>query len=209
MIYCVGRNYADHAKELGNDIPSEPLIFFKPPASIVMSGETIYLPKSSNQVQFECELAIKLNKDLIPGDITIANDLTARDLQKKAQENGKPWSLAKGFKQSCGLGSWMRTESRFGKELENLKIRMLHNDRVAQEDFTKNMIFPPSKVIDFLKQTFPIVAQDIVLTGTPAGVSNVQPGDSVCAELFYIDPDSGESELLVTARWNFAGARQI
>ncbi len=180
MIYCVGRNYASHAKELGNAVPQAPIIFFKPPASIVESGVTISLPSFSQNVQFEVELAVKLDRNLLPTEVCVANDLTARDKQKEAQDTKTPWGLAKGFKQSCGLGNWVSTQD---IKLDNLQLRLTHNGKLAQNGFTKDMIFPVPVIIEYLKKCFPVQPGDIILTGTPEGVGTLKPGDEILAEL--------------------------
>lgn len=188
MIYCIGRNYANHAKELGNQVPTKPVVFFKPPASIVQSGEIIKLPPFSENVQFETELAFDLDENLNAKRVCVANDLTARDQQKIAQETKAPWSLAKGFKQSCGIGNWVMLNElrKKGIDTEDMELRLAHNGRVAQRGFTRDMIFKIPTVIQYLKENFPIEPGDIVLTGTPEGVSTLKPGDKIIAELLTI-----------------------
>ncbi|MBK9295177.1 MAG: fumarylacetoacetate hydrolase family protein [Oligoflexia bacterium] len=188
MIYCVGRNYAEHAKELGNKAPGEPIIFFKPPASIVKTGEKINLPKFSNNVQFEAELAIFIGVDYQVTHFTIACDFTARDQQKTAKQEGLPWSLAKGFKQSCGLGPWLPVSILEKKNLtlQNLELRLYQNNEVKQHGFTKDMVFSIDKIISHVKENFPLEPGDIILTGTPSGVSSIKSGDYLLAEIVGI-----------------------
>jgi acylpyruvate hydrolase len=186
MIYGIGRNYAGHAKELGNTAPkadSEPMVFFKPNAAIVVSGEKVKLPNFSKNVQFELEMAFRFGKNLEVVEICVANDLTARDIQRQAQEAKSPWSLAKGFKQSCGLGNWVDAT---GYDLRSLELRLTLNGRLAQHGFTKDMIFDVPTLVRYLTERFPVVPGDIVLTGTPEGVGTVVSGDIVVAELVGI-----------------------
>ncbi len=181
MIYCIGRNYAKHAKELGNAVPQgAPVVFFKPPASVALSGETIKLPAYSKEVHFELELAFKFNEKLEVGEIAVANDLTARDKQREAQEKKTPWSLAKGFKKSCGLGNWASSKN---IDLHNLEMRLTLNGQTKQHGFTKDMLFTIPVIIDYLKENFPVEPGDIVLTGTPEGVGPVVSGDVIDAEI--------------------------
>lgn len=185
MIYCVGRNYADHAKELGNKVPEKPIIFFKPPASIVKSGEKVILPSFSNNVQYEVELALFIGVNFEVTHFTVANDLTCRDQQKLAKENGTPWSLAKGFKQSCGLGPWLPVSilEKKNMNLQNLELRLYQNNQLRQQGFTKDMIFPIDKIISYVRDAFPLEPGDIILTGTPSGVGQINPGDIIMAEI--------------------------
>jgi acylpyruvate hydrolase len=180
MIYGIGRNYAAHAKELGNAVSKgDPIVFFKPDAGIVYSGN-VKLPSFSKNVQFEVELAFKFGSHLEVSEICVANDLTARDKQREAQETKAPWGLAKGFKQSCGLGNWVSAK---GIDLSALELRLTHNDKLAQKGFTKNMLFDVPTLVRYLSGNFPVQNGDIVLTGTPEGVGTVVAGDQVTAEL--------------------------
>jgi acylpyruvate hydrolase len=190
VIYGVGRNYALHAKELGHSIPTVPVIFFKPDASIVRSGERVKLPSFSKNVQFEGEVAFKFGPHLEIVEICAANDLTARDIQKEAQESKGPWSLAKGFKQSCGLGNWFSVK---GLDLKNLEIRLLHNERVAQKGNSRDMIFDMDFLAKYIAERFPVAPGDIVLTGTPEGVGTIVSGDRVVVEI----------EGISTGEWNY------
>jgi acylpyruvate hydrolase len=155
-------------------------VFFKPGAAAVSSGQTVYLPSFSNEVHYEVELAFRFGSDLDVFEICVANDLTARDKQKEAQDSKGPWGLAKGFKQSCGLGNWT---SAHGVDLDALELRMLLNGKLVQRGFTKDMIFNVPALATFLKEFFPIQPGDIVLTGTPPGVGPLKPGDQIQAEI--------------------------
>ena len=187
MIYGIGRNYADHAKELGHMLSKpasdSPIVFFKPDSSIVLSGETVVLPPFSQNVHYEGELGLKLDSDLEVFQICIANDLTARDKQKQAQEAKGPWALAKGFKQSCGIGNWVLSK---GIDLSKLEIRVHLNGKLVQRGFTKDMLFDVPNILKFLVNHFPMQPGDIILTGTPAGVGPVVAGDELKAEIVGI-----------------------
>jgi 2-keto-4-pentenoate hydratase/2-oxohepta-3-ene-1,7-dioic acid hydratase in catechol pathway len=181
MIYCIGRNYAKHAQELGNKAPTErPVVFFKPDGALVFSGEITHLPKFSQDVHYEGELALKLGSDLEVESIAIANDLTARDIQREAQNTKAPWGLAKGFKQSCGIGPWKMAH---GIDLSNLDLVLSVNGELKQKGNTRDMIFTIPKLLSFLKENFPLLPGDIVLTGTPEGVGPVKSGDTIEAEI--------------------------
>jgi acylpyruvate hydrolase len=200
MIYAIGRNYASHAKELGNAVPKgSPIVFFKPHGTIVASGQTVKLPEFSKNVHYEAELAFKFGPNLEVTDVAIANDLTARDKQKETQETKSPWGLAKGFKQSCGLGDWIavRDLERRGVAVSELELRMLLNDRVVQHGWTKDMLFDVPTLVKYLRANFPVEPGDICLTGTPEGVGPVVHGDRLQAELI------ARGEVISTGRWNF------
>jgi 2-keto-4-pentenoate hydratase/2-oxohepta-3-ene-1,7-dioic acid hydratase in catechol pathway len=181
MIYGIGRNYAKHALELGNELPKgNPIVFFKPDASVVLSGGTVKLPSFSSDVHFEGEVAFRFGPNLEIADFTVANDLTARDKQKEAQDTKSPWGLAKGFKQSTGLGKWIPIGSH---NLKNLEILVTLNDREVQRGFTRDMIFDFKLLKEFLIANFPVQPGDVVLTGTPEGVGRVKSGDHLRAEI--------------------------
>ena len=183
MIYGIGRNYADHAKELGNASSStlgSPIVFFKPDAAIVQSGGTVKLPGFSTDVHYEVELAFRFGPKLEVSEICVANDLTARDKQREAQASKSPWGLAKGFKQSCGIGPWVKAQ---GHELQNLELRLTVNGVLKQKGHTRDMIFNVETLAHYLRENFPVVPGDICLTGTPSGVGPLQAGDKVVAEI--------------------------
>lgn len=181
MIYGIGRNYHDHAKELGNPVPQgDPVVFLKPPESAVPTGSQVTLPKFSTNVHYEVELAFRFGSNLEVADICVANDLTARDYQRKAQEGKLPWAVAKGFKQSCGLGNWVSAQ---GVDLANLELQLELNGELKQRGFTKDLIFDVPRLVSYLTTTFPIAPGDIVLTGTPAGVGPIQSGDEIKAQI--------------------------
>jgi 2-keto-4-pentenoate hydratase/2-oxohepta-3-ene-1,7-dioic acid hydratase in catechol pathway len=180
-IVCVGRNYAAHAKEHGADVPSVPLIFLKPPSSLIGHQQKIVLPPQSRQVEHEAELAVVIGRtgrwitledahEYIFG-YTIANDVTARDLQRSDGQ----WTRAKGFDTFCPVGPWIETEF----DPTDAVITCLLNGEMRQMASTHDMIFTVQQLIAFVSSVMTLEPGDLLLTGTPAGVSPLNPGDSV------------------------------
>lgn len=184
-IVAVGRNYAAHAAELGNEIPPEPLIFLKAPSSVVGPGETVLYPALSQQVEYEGELAVVIGRrcrhvreEAAAGCIfgyTLANDVTARDLQKKDGQ----WSRAKGFDTFCPVGPWVDTNF----DPRGRRIRCLVNDQARQDSTTDLMIYSIGRIIAHISAFLTLEPGDLILTGTPAGVGPVQPGDVMTVEI--------------------------
>lgn len=182
-IVCVGRNYLDHAKELGNEPPAEPLIFLKPPSSIIAQNEKIVRPRISQNVHFEGELTviIKLpcrklsdNQDVRPFifGYTCANEVTARDLQKKDNQ----WTRAKGFDTFCPLGPVVSDEL---DPWSGVQVETRVNGAIKQSGNTRDFIFPLDLVIRYISRIMTLVPGDIILTGTPAGVGPLVAGDVI------------------------------
>jgi 2-keto-4-pentenoate hydratase/2-oxohepta-3-ene-1,7-dioic acid hydratase in catechol pathway len=183
-IICVGRNYSEHAKELGNEVPSEPLTFLKPPSSLISVGENIVRPRRlSQRVEFEAELTIVMGKkcrSLGPNDdvrpyilgYTCANDVTARDLQKKDPQ----WTRAKGFDTFCPVGPIVTDEI---DPWKGVRVESRVNGEVKQSESTLAFIFPVDVVLRFISQFMTLLPGDLVLTGTPAGVGPLTAGDEV------------------------------
>lgn len=184
-VICLGRNYAEHAREHGADIPSIPLLFFKPPSAIIAQGESIFLPPQSKQVEFEGELAVVIGKTArqISADAvrqyilgyTIANDVTARDLQKTDGQ----WTRAKGFDTFCPVGPWIETSV----DPFDLLISTHVNGILRQMSSTKDMIFPIFDVVAYISSIMTLQPGDLILTGTPAGVGELKPGDNVSVSI--------------------------
>lgn len=181
-VVCVGRNYAEHAAELGNEVPDEPLIFIKPSTSIIGPGEAVRIPAVSDQVEHEAELAVVvglpgargIDKDTAAASIfgyTCANDVTARDLQRKDVQ----FTRAKGFDSFCPLGPWIETDF----DPEDAEIRCEVGGEVRQLGSTKDMVFDPATLISYISQVMTLLPGDVVLTGTPAGVGPLQSGETV------------------------------
>jgi 2-keto-4-pentenoate hydratase/2-oxohepta-3-ene-1,7-dioic acid hydratase in catechol pathway len=182
-IVCVGRNYLDHAKELGNDAPKEPLIFFKPPSSIIAHDEAIQRPRISERVDFEGELAVVIKKNcrnLADGEdvhpfilgYTCANDVTARDLQKTDGQ----WTRAKGFDTFCPVGPLVTDEI---DPWQGVSLETRVNGVVKQSGNTRDFIFPLDLIIRYISRIMTLWPGDLICTGTPAGVGPLVAGDSV------------------------------
>ena len=184
-IVAVGRNYAEHAKELGNEAPSEPIIFLKPPSALLSHEGKIVRPPQSQRVDFEGELAMVIGKrahnvkaerwrDVVRG-FTCANDVTARDIQKKDVQ----FTRGKGFDTFCPLGPHIETEL----DPADLSLVTRVNGEVKQNGRTSNMIFPCPFIIEFITSVMTLEPGDVILTGTPAGVGPLQSGDTVEVEI--------------------------
>jgi len=185
-VVCVGRNYRDHAAEMGNDVPAAPMLFFKPNTSVIGPGDAIVLPKQSAFVSYEGELAAVIGRiaknvkatdalDYVFG-YTIANDLTARDLQKTDGQ----WARAKGFDTFCPLGPAIETE--FDVDGPAVITTRLDGE-VRQQGPISDMIFSLAEVIEFASAAFTLLPGDVILTGTPAGVGQIVAGQTVEVEI--------------------------
>lgn len=180
-VVCVGRNYAAHAAELGNEVPKEPMIFLKPNTSVVGPLDGIIYPEQTNDLQFEGELAIVIGRicrdlpkeraeEVIFG-YTIANDVTARDLQKSDGQ----WARAKGYDTFCPLGPWIQTDL----DVADLRVTTTLNGELKQDGRTSQFIFDIPTVLAYITSFTTLLPGDVILTGTPAGVGPMLPGDSV------------------------------
>lgn len=186
-IICVGRNYARHAAELGNPVPEEPLLFLKPPSSLIGDGEAIVLPPESEKVEHEAEIGVVLGKRLARapeeealraiGGITCANDVTARDLQRRDEQ----WTRAKGFDTFCPAGPAVVPVA--PAELGNLVVRCRVNGALRQEGNSADMVFPIPVLLAWISHVMTLEPGDLVLTGTPEGVGPLVPGDLVEVEI--------------------------
>lgn len=181
-VVCVGRNYAEHAAEMGNEVPKEPLLFLKPSTAVIGPRDAIRLPAQSKQVEHEAELAVVIGP---PGarradraaaeraifGYTCANDVTARDLQKADVQ----FTRAKGFDSFCPLGPWIST----GLDVSDLEVRCEVNEEVRQLGRTKDLIFDVPTLVSYVSHVMTLLPGDVILTGTPAGVSPITAGDTV------------------------------
>ena len=184
-IVCVGRNYAAHAKELGNEVPKEPLIFLKPPSSIIRNGASIRLPTVSKQVEYEGEIGVLVSTQLrnasvdqardAIGGIVAANDVTARDLQKSDGQ----WTRAKGFDTFCALGEVGAVPA----DLSSLTVTTRVNGSVRQQGAVTDMVFDIPAILSYISGIMTLEPGDLVLTGTPEGVGTLSPGDVVEVEI--------------------------
>jgi len=180
-VVCIGKNYADHAAEMDSEVPSEPIIFIKPNTSVIGPNEIIVWPRMSERIDFEAELAIVIGrickevpaskaKDVIYG-YTLANDVTARDLQKKDGQ----WSRAKGFDTFCPLGPWIETEFVPGEQ----KITATLDGEIKQSSMLSEMIFKVPQIVEFVTNVMTLLPGDVILTGTPAGIGPMPAGASI------------------------------
>ena len=184
-IVCVGRNYRDHAKELGNEVPKEPLLFLKPPSSVIADGESIVLPVASSRVEFEGEIGILIGARLTRASATDAsraiagiaavNDVTARDLQKTDGQ----WTRAKGFDTFCPVGPVAEVPAR----LEELTVLTRVNGAERQRGRASDMVFDVPTLLSYISHIMTLEPGDLVATGTPAGVGPLADGDRVEVEI--------------------------
>lgn len=189
-IICIGRNYAEHAKELGNEIPENPVIFMKPDTAVLKKGSDFYIPEFSDDIHYELEVVVKISKggkyiqEENAGkhyeEIGLGIDFTARDVQSKLKEKGLPWELAKGFDGSAVISEFFKKED---FDLKNLHFSLLKNKESVQDGNTSMMLFRPEKIIAFVSQYFTLRTGDLIFTGTPKGVGKVSENDILEAYL--------------------------
>lgn len=180
-IWAVGRNYADHAKELNNEIPTEPLMFLKAGSCATLASKEIHLPTWSNDVHHEIELALRFDENLQVDQACLALDLTERTKQTQLKAKGHPWTLAKSFTESCPLSEFFAVSEL--DELTHLDLILKINGEIRQKGNTQQMIFSMTNLIDFVRHHFPVRPGDLLLTGTPAGVGPLKRGDIVEGEI--------------------------
>ncbi len=190
-IVCVGRNYADHAKELGNEVPKFPIIFFKPNSAIIYSDGKVIHPTFSQDLQHEVELVLLIGKNVKNATLeesenaisayAIGLDMTLRDIQKEASKKGEPWTVAKGFDTSAVLSEFISKEDYQLTSQEEMWLKV--NGEVRQKTKLENMIFNPAELVKNISSMMSLQKGDLIFTGTPAGVSRVFPGDKIEAEI--------------------------
>lgn len=186
-IICVGRNYVDHAKELKNEVPTEPVIFLKPETAILPKRNPFFIPDFTNEVHYEAELVVRINKigkniqekfaHKYYDEVTVGLDFTARDLQQKLKEKGLPWEKAKAFDGSAAVGKFIQLDKI--KDFENLEFTLHKNGELAQKGNPQQMIFSIHKLIAYVSQYFTLKIGDLIYTGTPAGVGKVEKDDQL------------------------------
>ena len=184
-IICIGRNYAEHAKELKNDLPTEPVVFLKPDTALIAKKQPFFIPDFSEKVHFETELVIKINrigKHIAPkfahkyySEVSLGIDFTARDLQQQLKSKGLPWEKAKAFDGSAPVGEFI-PKSELPK-LDQLNFKLKINDQQRQIGNTKDMIFSVDEIIAYVSKFFTLKIGDLIFTGTPAGVGKVEKDD--------------------------------
>ena len=186
-IICIGRNYLDHAKELGNKIPTSPLFFLKPDTAIQPKGHPFFIPDFSNNIHFEVELVLKILKNgknidekfahKYYDEIGIGIDFTARDIQEDCKKNGLPWEKAKGFDGSAQVSNEFINKKSL--KLEDINFSLNLNNSLMQKGNSKNMIFSFDHIISYISKYYTLRAGDLIYTGTPSGVGKVEIGDSL------------------------------
>lgn len=190
-MYCIGRNYAAHARELGNELPEKPLVFLKPPAAYVPDGGSIHLPDFSQNVHHEVELVVVMAKDCedIPAESTteyiagygVGIDLTLRDVQSVAKQRGEPWAVAKAFRGSAPVSALVPAAAVTADEV--FTISLFVNGEERQRAYTNYMERSVSELIAYLSHVFTLRRGDCIFTGTPEGVAQLHPGDRIEAML--------------------------
>ena len=184
-IICIGRNYVNHAKELGNDIPTEPLFFLKPDTAIQPKGHPFFIPHFSNDIHYEVELVLKINKTgkhieerfshKYYGQIGLGIDFTARDIQEECKAKGLPWEKAKGFDGSAQIGRTFINKAEL--ELDDITFSLEKNGEQVQLGSSKNMLFSFDKIITHISKFYTLQIGDLIYTGTPEGVGPVKSSD--------------------------------
>jgi 2-keto-4-pentenoate hydratase/2-oxohepta-3-ene-1,7-dioic acid hydratase in catechol pathway len=192
-IICIGRNYADHAKEMNSPTPTEPVFFMKPDSALLPKRNPVYIPDFTNDLHFECEIVVRINRlgkniaekhaNRYYSEIGIGIDFTARDIQKECKEKSLPWEKAKAFDHSAPVGETFIPIDQID-DLNNLEFRLEQNGNVVQSGNTKDMIFNIDQLIAYVSRFCTLKIGDLLFTGTPAGVGPVKIGDELKA---YID----------------------
>ena len=194
-IICIGRNYADHVRELrdGGTIPAEPLFFLKPDTALLRNNDPFYLPAFSDEVHYECELVVRINRvgrciaerfaRRYYDEVGLGIDFTARDLQRRAIAEGLPWEASKAFDHSAALSPRFLPLAELGGDVQRLRFELALNGQVRQRGDTAEMIFPVDRLIAHVSQYVTLRMGDLLYTGTPVGVGPVHAGDTLRATL--------------------------
>lgn len=200
-IICIGRNYADHAKELGNDIPDEPVVFMKPKSALLQAHTPFYYPEFTNELHYECELVLRVCKNgkyiqerhasNYYNGITVGIDFTARDIQDECKAKGLPWEKAKAFDNSAAVGKFIDITP--GMNLKNINFSLHKNGELVQKGNSGGMIFSFDSIISHISNYFSLNIGDLIFTGTPAGVGECVVGDEL--EAFLDDKSQLKMEI--------------
>lgn len=184
-IVCIGRNYAEHAKELNNPVPTEPLFFIKPDSAVLRNNDPFYIPDFSDDIHYEAEIFVRIHRKgknidekFAPkyyAELGIGIDITARDIQQRCKEKGLPWEKAKGFDGSAPLSNTLPL-SEF-KDIQDIRFELHLNGNVVQKGWTGDMLFPVNRIIAEASKYFMLKIGDLIFTGTPAGVGRMVQGD--------------------------------
>lgn len=185
-IICVGRNYAEHARELKNEVPTEPVVFMKPKNALLQNNHPFYYPEFTTNLHYECELVLRVSKngkhvqenfaDKYYDQISVGIDFTARDLQEQQKAKGLPWEIAKSFDNSAVVGKFLPITPEMN--LGNINFSLQKNKAVVQEGNTKDLLFNFNHLISYISRYFTLNIGDFIYTGTPAGVGPAEIGDT-------------------------------
>ena len=191
-IICIGRNYADHARELGNQVPTEPVVFLKPQSAILSHKHPFYIPEWTEEVHHEIELVVKIDRlgktiseahaSRYYSEVGLGIDFTARDVQSRLKERGHPWERAKAFDGSAVVGGFVSLEQ-LGKDIQSLQFSLTNHDEVVQEGNTSDMLFSVDRLISEVSKFMTLKVGDLLFTGTPSGVAAVKSGDRLVGQL--------------------------
>ena len=186
-IFCVGRNYAEHAKELGNAIPDEPVIFMKPKSALLQAHTPFYYPEFTNELHYECELVLRISKNgkyiqdkfanKYYDAISVGIDFTARDIQNELKEKGLPWEKAKAWDNSAAVGKWVPTANL--KNKKDIPFGLKKNGEEVQKGSSGQMIHDFDYLVSYISNYFSVNIGDLIFTGTPAGVGELVVGDEL------------------------------
>lgn len=184
-IICIGRNYADHIKELANERPTDPVVFIKPDSAVLPKQQEFYIPDFSDDLHYEVEVLVKIKKvgkhiarefaHTYYDEVGLGIDFTARDLQAQLKEKGLPWEKAKGFDGAAVIGEW-RPKNAY-QDLNDLNFSLLKNDKIVQQGNTNSMLWKIDELVAYVSRFFTLKKGDIIFTGTPAGVGRIQAND--------------------------------
>lgn len=190
-IICIGRNYADHIKELNNERPTDPVVFIKPDSSVLPKEQDFYIPEFTNDVHYEVEVLVKIKKvgkhieekfaHTYYDEVGLGIDFTARDVQSALKEKGLPWEKAKGFDGAAVVGNWL-PKTNF-KDLNNLNFSLTKNGEIVQQGNTSLMLWKIDEIIAYVSKYFMLKKGDIIFTGTPAGVGKIDTNDYLSGKL--------------------------
>lgn len=186
-VICIGRNYADHAKELNNDVPTEPVIFMKPKNALLFQGKPFFYPEFTEDLHYECEVVVKICKNgkyiqekfahKYYDEVSVGIDFTARDIQANLKKKGLPWEIAKAFDNSAAIGDFVPLTA--DTRINDLDFQLHMNGELVQDGHTRDMIFNVNAIVAYVSQYFTLNIGDLIYTGTPAGVGAVQQGDKL------------------------------
>lgn len=184
-IFCVGRNYVEHAKELGNDVPDEPVIFLKPKSAFLQPHMPFYYPEFTNELHYEAEIVLRVSKNgkyiqerhasKYYNAYTVGIDFTARDIQQQLKEKGLPWEISKAWDNSAAVGKFIDIKP--GLNMNDINFCLYKNKEIVQQGNSSHMIFTVDQIVAYVSQFFSLNIGDLIFTGTPAGVGECVVGD--------------------------------